>query len=76
MPFMHNPSLPHLLPVAAKLSALLVWGRQDGVVPPNVGDIYKQALKSARMVVFDGCGHRPEVEKRAEFIREVETFLG
>jgi pimeloyl-ACP methyl ester carboxylesterase len=76
MPFMHNPSLPHLLPVAAKLSALLVWGRQDGVVPLNAGHIYKQALKSARMVVFDGCGHRPEVEKPAEFIREIETFLG
>jgi pimeloyl-ACP methyl ester carboxylesterase len=68
--------LPHLLPVAANLPALLVWGRQDAVVPLNAGDIYKQALKSARMVVFDGCGHRPEVEKPADFIREIETFLG
>jgi hypothetical protein len=26
-------------------------------------------------VVFDNCGHRPEVEKSADFIREVEKFL-
>lgn len=76
VPFMHNPSLPHLLPVAANLPALLVWGRQDGIVPLSAGDVYKQALKSARMVVFEGCGHRPEVEKPDEFIRELETFLG
>jgi len=25
--------------------------------------------------VFDNCGHRPEVEKPADFLREVEGFL-
>jgi pimeloyl-ACP methyl ester carboxylesterase len=76
MPFMHNPSLPHLLTVAAKLPTLLVWGREDRVVPLNAAQIYKRALPDARQVIFDDCGHRPEVEKPAEFIRAVEEFLG
>jgi pimeloyl-ACP methyl ester carboxylesterase len=74
-PFMHNPSLPHLLGVAPKLPTLLVWGRQDGVVPLSAAEIYNDVLKAAKTVVLDRCGHRPEIEKSTEFIHEVENFL-
>jgi len=75
-PYMHNPTLPHLLGVAAGLPTLLIWGKQDAVVPVSAGDAYRDAIPGARLLVFDKCGHRPEVEKSAEFIREVEAFLG
>jgi pimeloyl-ACP methyl ester carboxylesterase len=75
VPFMHNPSLPHLLAVAANLPTLLVWGKQDRVVPFTAADDYKRAMKSAKVVAFDNCGHRPEVEKSADFLREIEQFL-
>ncbi len=74
-PYMHNPTLPHLLGVAAGLPTLIVWGRQDAVVPASAGDAYRAAIRGARLVTFDNCGHRPEIEKSAEFIREVEAFL-
>jgi len=74
-PFMHNPSLPHLLGVASSLPTLLLWGREDRVVPLGAAAEYQRALKSARLRVFDHCGHRPEVEKPADFLREVEEFL-
>lgn len=74
-PFMHNPSLPHLLGVAPNLPTLLIWGRDDRVVPVAAGEDYRRAMKSARLVVFDNCGHRPEVEKSADFISELEAFL-
>jgi len=74
-PFMHNPSLPHLLAVAPKLPSLLVWGRQDGVVPLAAGELYQSALKASKLIVLEQCGHRPEVENSSEFIREVENFL-
>jgi hypothetical protein len=32
-------------------------------------------MKLARLATFDNCGHRPEVEKSADFLREVEVFL-
>jgi pimeloyl-ACP methyl ester carboxylesterase len=75
MPFMHNPSLPHLLGVTAGLPTLLVWGREDGIVPLSAGEGYRRAVAGAKLVVFDGCGHRPEIEKTADFIRETEAFL-
>jgi hypothetical protein len=32
-------------------------------------------MKSASLCVFDNCGHRPEVEKTADFLKEVQKFL-
>jgi len=61
--------------VAPKLPSLLVWGRQDGVVPLAAGELYRSALKASKLIVLEQCGHRPEVEKSSEFIREVENFL-
>lgn len=75
-PFMHNPSLPHLLGVVNDLPTLLVWGKDDVVVPASAGNDFKRAIKGSKLVVFDGCGHRPEVEKCDDFVRETQAFLG
>jgi pimeloyl-ACP methyl ester carboxylesterase len=75
VPFMHNPSLPHLLGVAQSLPTLLLWGREDKVVPTSAAAEYQRVMPSARLCVFDNCGHRPEVEKPGDFLREVESFL-
>jgi pimeloyl-ACP methyl ester carboxylesterase len=44
-------------------------------VPLSAAEEYKRVMKSARLSVFDNCGHRPEIEKPADFLREVEGFL-
>jgi pimeloyl-ACP methyl ester carboxylesterase len=64
-----------LLGVAPHLPTLLIWGREDRVVPLSVAEEYARVLASARLKVFDNCGHRPEVEKSSEFLRVVEEFL-
>jgi 2-hydroxy-6-oxonona-2,4-dienedioate hydrolase len=61
--------------VAANLPTLLIWGRQDRIVPLSAAVEFRRVMKSARLVALDNCGHRPEVEKPADFLREVETFL-
>jgi pimeloyl-ACP methyl ester carboxylesterase len=53
----------------------MIWGREDGVVPLTAADEFKRAMKSAQLAIFDNCGHRPEVEKTGDFLREVEAFL-
>lgn len=75
-PYLHNPSLPRLLRVAAGLPTLIIWGRQDAVVPLSAGEAYRDAIAGARLVAFDRCGHRPEIEKRDDFVREVDAFFG
>jgi len=57
-------------------TTLLLWGKQDPVVPLSVGELYKKQIAGAQLVTFDKCGHMPEIEKSAEFIKEVESFLG
>ncbi len=74
-PYMFNPTLAHHLPVAAGLPTLIVWGRQDAVVPLSAGEAYRDAIPGSRLVTFDRCGHRLEIERTSEFIREVEAFL-
>jgi pimeloyl-ACP methyl ester carboxylesterase len=74
-PYMFNPSLPHLLEGVSEVSALLLWGRQDAVVPVSAADVYHRALRDSRLAVFDRSGHRPEIEKPSEFINQLEAFL-
>jgi len=74
-PYFHNPSLPHLLEGVANQSILLIWGRQDRVVPRSVMDLYNRALTGSKLVVFEDCGHRPEIERTDQFVSEVRKFL-
>jgi pimeloyl-ACP methyl ester carboxylesterase len=59
-----------------KQPVLLVWGREDGLTPlAREGERFKRELPSAQLIVFDGCGHVPQVEKAAEFNAAVLKFL-
>ncbi|MGO9061737.1 MAG: alpha/beta fold hydrolase [Candidatus Binataceae bacterium] len=73
-PYMHNPSLPHLLR-GNNTRTLLVWGTRDAVVPRGCIDAYKKALSNAQVAEIDGAGHRPEIERPLEFVRAVNKFL-
>ncbi len=74
-PYMHSLTLRHLLP-GVRTPTLLVWGRDDAIVPLNSGEIYAQAIPRARLVAIPNCGHMPEMEKPAEFAELVRNFLG
>ncbi len=75
-PFMHNPSLGHLLGVVDSLPTLLLWGKDDGIVPVSAARDYQRAIKNSKLVVFDTCGHRPEIEMLDRFVTETRNFLG
>jgi pimeloyl-ACP methyl ester carboxylesterase len=72
---MHNLSLPHLLHRLKKLKTLIVWGREDAIVPISAGDAYQQAIIGSQLHIIEQCGHRPEVEKTTEFVQIVSQFL-
>jgi len=74
-PYMFNPSLPQLLEGIAGLPTLLVWGQQDEVVPVSAGEAYHKSIAGSEFLMLDGCGHRPEIEKQAEFTERVIKFL-
>lgn len=74
-PYMHNPSLPHLLEGVQGLPTLIVWGREDRIVPLSAGEKYNRAIAGSELLVFDNCGHRPEIERATEFVARVRGFL-
>jgi pimeloyl-ACP methyl ester carboxylesterase len=55
---------------------LIVWGREDELIPLASGEKLRDGITGAKLVVFDHCGHIPHVEKPAEFTRAVLEFLG
>lgn len=74
-PFMHNPSLPHLLAGVQGLPTLVVWGDHDAIVPQGCIAAYRQAIVGAQVVTIPGAGHRPEIEHTEAFVTAVTTFL-
>lgn len=55
--------------------AILVWGRQDVVTPPEAAEQFHAALPDSRLVWFDDCGHVPMMEKPEQFAAEMRSFL-
>ncbi len=74
-PYMFNPRLPHFLP-RITAPTLIVWGRQDQIIPLVCGEQYQRLLPNGVLRVIDGCGHSPQLEKPAEFVDLVLGFLG
>src|SRR5690606_11636006 len=54
---------------------LIVWGRQDHIVPSRDALEYHRLLKNSRLQVFDQCGHVPMAERPVRFNRLLEEFL-
>src|SRR6266849_5785727 len=75
-PYMFNPSRPNLLEGTVKAPTLIVWGRDVKVVPMSAAGVYQKSIKGSKVLAIDGCGHRPEIEKSDQFIKEVQNFLG
>ncbi len=58
-----------------KRPTLLIWGRQDGLVPLTEGERFNKDIAGSKLIVIEQCGHVPNVEKPAEFNAAVLKFL-
>ena len=55
---------------------LVMWGRQDELIPLASGEKLRDGIRGAKLVVFEQCGHVPQIEKSDEFNRALLDFLG
>jgi pimeloyl-ACP methyl ester carboxylesterase len=74
-PYMFYLGMPGVVRRLKSLPTLIVWGRQDPIVPLSAGQLYNESITGSQLVVLDDCGHHPEVEKTDEFVRAVDGFL-
>jgi pimeloyl-ACP methyl ester carboxylesterase len=54
---------------------LLIWGARDSMIPPTIGEVFRQEIPNSRLLVFERVGHVPMVDKHKEFNAAVGKFL-
>ncbi len=58
-----------------KKPTLIIWGKQDGLLPVANAYTFNKGIAGSELVVFDQCGHVPQFEKAADFNKKVLEFL-
>ncbi|MBP6812677.1 MAG: alpha/beta hydrolase [Saprospiraceae bacterium] len=58
-----------------KAPALLVWGKQDQITPPFVGEQFHELIANSKLVFLDQCGHAPMMEHEDVFNEHLAAFL-
>ncbi len=58
-----------------KKPTLIIWGKQDGLLKLADGEKFNKGIAGSQLIVFDKCGHAPQVEKAADFNKAVLEFL-
>jgi pimeloyl-ACP methyl ester carboxylesterase len=59
-----------------KLPTLVLHGTSDQLVPVENGKLLAQRIPDSRLVLFEGCGHFPHLERAHETAAELHAFFG
>jgi pimeloyl-ACP methyl ester carboxylesterase len=58
-----------------RVPTLIVWGKQDKIIPVSVGKRLHQAIPDSQLFVIDDSGHSPAEERPQVLLPLVESFL-
>jgi len=58
-----------------KQPTLLIWGNNDIITPPFVGQEFQKLIPNSELHFIDKCGHAPMMEVPDEFNRILDAFL-
>lgn len=58
-----------------KKPTLLIWGKQDEITPPFVGEKFHELIDNTELHFIDKCGHAPMMEEAETFNAILRTFL-
>jgi pimeloyl-ACP methyl ester carboxylesterase len=73
-PRFHNPGLAKWLH-RIDVPTLLLWGAEDGLVPPAFGEAYRALIPGSRLVVLQHAGHAPFDEQKDAFLAAFHDFV-
>lgn len=69
----------HFLDQAAAIERIpplgMFWGSHDPIIPVSHGSNALRLVRDARLTVFQGCGHFPQLEVPAPFTGALSAFL-
>ena len=58
-----------------KKPTLIIWGRQDGIVPVSDAEVFNKGIAGSQLMIFENCGHAPMIERALDFNKAVTEFL-
>lgn len=61
--------------VKIQIPSLLIWGKNDIITPPFVGEDFHKGLANSELHFIDKCGHAPMMETPREFNQLLSEFL-
>ena len=64
------------IPADIDAPTLIMWGRRDRIIPVSHAERAHQAIPGSEVVIFDDCGHCPQLEVPELFTETVLRFLG
>ncbi|MGV3487680.1 MAG: alpha/beta fold hydrolase [Tuberibacillus sp.] len=67
--------MPSELVHEIKQPVLLLWGREDQIVPVSIGERFKNDLPNARLKVYNETGHLLPEERPDEVAQDIERFI-
>jgi pimeloyl-ACP methyl ester carboxylesterase len=59
-----------------KAPTLIIWGKEDRLVPPVYADEFGRRIAGSRVQMVDGVGHAPHLEQPEKVARMVADFVG
>lgn len=54
---------------------LIMWGKNDGWIPPEHAELFKKAIPHAEVIMYDNCGHMPMEEIPQQSAADALKFL-
>jgi len=73
-PRFYNPGLAKWLH-RIDVPTLLLWGAEDGLVPPKFGEAYRAVIPGSRLVVLPDAGRAPFDEQKDAFLAAFRDFV-
>ena len=73
-PRFFNPKLAKWLH-RVKVPTHILWGTEDGIIPPVYAPEFKRLIPHAAVTMIDGVGHIPFAEKLDETTSAVSSFI-
>lgn len=60
---------------AIQVPTLILWGRDDNLVPVSSAQKFADAITGATQIIYDGVGHLPQEEEAEQSIEDVRAFM-
>ncbi|MEM1391054.1 MAG: alpha/beta hydrolase [Pseudomonadota bacterium] len=61
---------------AIKVPTLIMWGRDDNLIPVSDAQRFADAIEGSEVVIYDNVGHLPQEEAAEQSIEDMRVFLG